>query len=106
MTWKFDCWLFGTSFGVFLNKIKVEFDFQGNRVLENFNIVEAAGGIGVAIIKEFNVKVIGGSLEVRLYWAGKGTTGLASRGHYGPLISAISVTNGTPQVDTHLLFFL
>ena len=33
-------------------------------------------------------------MEIRFYWAGKGTTGLPVRGVYGPLISAISVTPG------------
>jgi len=34
------------------------------------------------------------TLEIRLYWAGKGTTGIPFRSVYGPLISAISVKSG------------
>jgi len=60
-------------------------------VQKDFNIVEEAGGIGKAIIKHFTAVVSGNTLEIRLYWAGKGTTSLPFRSVYGPLISAISV---------------
>ncbi|GAB4846601.1 hypothetical protein Ancab_025607, partial [Ancistrocladus abbreviatus] len=65
---------------------------QGNRVLKDFNIVEEAGGVGKGIFREFNVPVDGGTLEISLYWAGKGTNAIPYRGVYGPLISAIEVT--------------
>ncbi|KAB1202735.1 hypothetical protein CJ030_MR8G002235 [Morella rubra] len=66
---------------------------QGNLVLKDFNIAEEAGGVGKGICKEFdNVLVNGSTLEIHLYWAGKGTTAIPDRGVYGPLISAISVT--------------
>ncbi|MED6120671.1 hypothetical protein PIB30_023137 [Stylosanthes scabra] len=64
---------------------------QGNLVQKDFNIAEAAGGIGKAVIKSFNASVINGTLEIRLYWAGKGTTAIPQKSIYGPLISAISV---------------
>ncbi|KAF7144644.1 hypothetical protein RHSIM_Rhsim04G0034600 [Rhododendron simsii] len=66
---------------------------QGMRVQKDFNIVDAAGGIGKEIIMNYTANVTDGTLEIRLYWAGKGTTGLPVRGVYGPLISAISVQN-------------
>ncbi|XP_024032705.1 probable LRR receptor-like serine/threonine-protein kinase At1g53440, partial [Morus notabilis] len=39
------------------------------------------------------------TLEIHLYWAGKGTTAIPDRGVYGPLISAITVTPNF-NVDT------
>ncbi|KAG5551511.1 hypothetical protein RHGRI_009807 [Rhododendron griersonianum] len=63
-------------------------------MVENeFNIVEAAGGIGKGIIEKYAANVTDGTLEIRFYWAGKGTTGFPVKGVYGPLISAISVHN-------------
>ncbi|TXG47724.1 hypothetical protein EZV62_027018 [Acer yangbiense] len=62
--------------------------------LKDFNIKEQANGTGKAIIKTFNATVTENTLEIRLYWAGKGTTLIPDRGIYGPLISAISVCRG------------
>ncbi|KAL9298063.1 hypothetical protein ACSQ67_023959 [Phaseolus vulgaris] len=64
---------------------------QGFRYLQDFNIVEEAGGVGKGITKEFDVDVHDGTLEIHLYWAGKGTTSIPDRGVYGPLISAIEM---------------
>ncbi|WVZ01014.1 hypothetical protein V8G54_027083 [Vigna mungo] len=73
---------------------------QGELVQKDFNIVEEAGGIGKAIIKNFTAVVSNNTLEIRLYWAGKGTTSLPFRSVYGPLISAISVEpNFTPPSE-------
>lgn len=63
-------------------------------MLENFNIVDAAGGVGKAVIKKFPVTVVNGTVEIRFYWAGKGTNAIPVSGVYGPLISAISVDPG------------
>ncbi|GLU15105.1 hypothetical protein SLE2022_316300 [Rubroshorea leprosula] len=73
---------------------------QGKLVQKDFNIAAEAGGVGKVIIKPFPVVVINGTLEIRLYWAGKGTTAIPDRGVYGPLISAISVNpNFTPPSE-------
>ncbi|XP_039121573.1 probable LRR receptor-like serine/threonine-protein kinase At1g07650 isoform X2 [Dioscorea cayenensis subsp. rotundata] len=64
---------------------------QGEMVLENFDIAKAAGGTGTPIVKAFTAIVEDHTLKIKLYWAGKGTTGIPSRGTYGPLISAIAV---------------
>ncbi|KHN42594.1 Putative LRR receptor-like serine/threonine-protein kinase [Glycine soja] len=64
---------------------------QGIRYLKDFNIMEEAGGVGKNITKEFDVDVDDGTLEIHLYWAGKGTTAIPDRGVYGPLISAIEM---------------
>ncbi|KAL9232482.1 hypothetical protein vseg_007591 [Gypsophila vaccaria] len=66
---------------------------QGNVVLKDFNIAAAAGGVHKPIIKEFNnVNVNDSTLEIYLYWSGRGTTSIPFRGAYGPLISGITVT--------------
>ncbi|KAK4479090.1 hypothetical protein RD792_014601, partial [Penstemon davidsonii] len=64
---------------------------QGERVVKDFNIEEEAGGVNKAITRNFTVVVTDTTLDIRFYWAGKGTTGIPVRGVYGPLISAISV---------------
>ncbi|AES66496.2 probable leucine-rich repeat receptor-like serine/threonine-protein kinase At3g14840 [Medicago truncatula] len=71
---------------------------QGNPVKKDFNIAEEAGGVGKKIIKQFNdIVVTSNTLEIRLYWAGKGTKSLPNRSVYGPLISAISVESDSPS---------
>uniref|UniRef100_A0A2P2MVJ0 non-specific serine/threonine protein kinase n=2 Tax=Rhizophora mucronata TaxID=61149 RepID=A0A2P2MVJ0_RHIMU len=73
---------------------------QGNAVLKDFNIMEEAGGVGRGIFRDFdNVYVNESTLEIHLYWLGKGTTAIPDRGVYGPLISAIEVTPNY-KVDT------
>ncbi|CAL1405550.1 unnamed protein product [Linum trigynum] len=64
---------------------------QDKLVLKDFNIEAEAGGPARPIIKTFTVSVTSNTLKVHFYWAGRGTTGIPSRGIYGPLISAISV---------------
>ncbi|KAI7744318.1 hypothetical protein M8C21_032734, partial [Ambrosia artemisiifolia] len=63
---------------------------QGKLVEKDFDISARAGGVGKAIVTTYTIDVTT-SLEIRLYWAGKGTINIPSRGNYGPLISAISV---------------
>lgn len=64
---------------------------QGKRVAKDFDIVAEAKGAGRAVVKSFPVMITDGKLEIRLFWAGKGTQGLPTRGVYGALISAVSV---------------
>jgi len=71
--------------------------------LKDFNIMEEAGGVGKGITKEFDVEVNDTTLEIHLYWAGKGTTAVPDRGVYGPLISAITVT---PSKFFFLFYFI
>lgn len=70
-------------------------------VLKDFNIEKEARGAGKPIVKIFNANVTSHTLKIRLYWAGKGTTGIPERGFYGPLISAISVD---PSKSSRLYF--
>ncbi|KAG6793754.1 hypothetical protein POTOM_002977 [Populus tomentosa] len=70
-----------------------DISIQGKVVEANFNIMEEAGGVGIGITKVYDGIIVNGStLEIHLYWSGKGTTAVPDRGVYGPLISAITVT--------------
>ncbi|KAJ7963869.1 LRR receptor-like kinase [Quillaja saponaria] len=64
---------------------------QGKLVLKDFNIESEAGGAGKPIVKKFIALVTNRTLKIHFYWAGRGTTGIPTRGIYGPLINAISV---------------
>ncbi|KAG6793752.1 hypothetical protein POTOM_002975 [Populus tomentosa] len=70
-----------------------DISIQGKVVETNFNIMEEAGGVGIGIPMVYDGIIVNGStLEIHLYWSGKGTTAVPDRGVYGPLISAITVT--------------
>ncbi|KAM3251240.1 putative LRR receptor-like serine/threonine-protein kinase RFK1 [Capsicum annuum] len=64
---------------------------QDKLVWKDFNIVNEAGGVQKPVVSHFNTSVTDNTLEIRFYWAGKGTIRIPFRGHYGPLISAISL---------------
>ncbi|XP_052177863.1 probable leucine-rich repeat receptor-like serine/threonine-protein kinase At3g14840 isoform X2 [Diospyros lotus] len=64
---------------------------QGKLVEKDFNIVDKAGGASKSITMPYDATVTNGTLEIRFYWAGRGTTAVPVKGVYGPLISAISV---------------
>ncbi|XP_058751817.1 probable leucine-rich repeat receptor-like serine/threonine-protein kinase At3g14840 [Vicia villosa] len=64
---------------------------QRKLVVKDFDIAKEAGGVGKAVIKSFTAGVTRNALEIRLSWAGKGTTTIPFGSVYGPLISAISV---------------
>ncbi|KAJ6377372.1 hypothetical protein OIU76_026360 [Salix suchowensis] len=67
---------------------------QGKLVKQDFNIKEAANGSNTDITIPFNTTVTDRTLEIRLYWAGRGSTVIPRRGDCGPIISAISVCSG------------
>ncbi|KAK1435166.1 hypothetical protein QVD17_00926 [Tagetes erecta] len=73
---------------------------QGNRRQKDFDISKEAGGVGRALVKDFDVSVTQSYLEVHLFWAGKGTCCIPEQGDYGPLISAIRVSPGF-KVKSH-----
>ncbi|XP_023633108.1 probable LRR receptor-like serine/threonine-protein kinase At1g29720 [Capsella rubella] len=64
---------------------------QGKLIWEDFSIRDEANGTHKEVTKEVNTTVTDNTLEIRLYWAGKGTTIIPQRGYYGSLISAVSV---------------
>ena len=79
---------------------------QGVRYLKDFNIVEAANGVGKGIYRDFNNIIVNGStIDIHLYWAGKGTTAIPDRGVYGPLISAITITPSQFYPSILMYFF-
>uniref|UniRef100_M1CSG1 non-specific serine/threonine protein kinase n=1 Tax=Solanum tuberosum TaxID=4113 RepID=M1CSG1_SOLTU len=75
---------------------------QGRVVLKDFNIMEKANGVGKGHTEDYDNITVSSTLEIHLYWTGKGTNAIPERGVYGPLISAITVTpnfntgNGLP----------
>lgn len=52
-----------------------------------------------------NVIVTNNVLEIRFYFAGKGTTRIPNRGVYGPLISAVSMVSGESLLWMFLSIF-
>ncbi|KAL1537959.1 putative leucine-rich repeat receptor-like serine/threonine-protein kinase [Salvia divinorum] len=68
---------------------------QGKLVEKDFNIENAAGGVNNPKTMRYHAAVGDHTLEIRFYWAGKGTAALPERSVYGPLISAISVVHAT-----------
>ncbi|CAN1283437.1 Probable LRR receptor-like serine/threonine-protein kinase RFK1 [Linum perenne] len=72
---------------------------QEKLVLKDFNIEDKAGGAQKPLVVPIsNVNVTSNVLEIRFYYAGKGTTRIPDRGVYGPIISAISVVSGADDL--------
>lgn len=68
---------------------------QERLVRKDFNIEDVAGmAEKPVVIPLHNVSVTNNALEIRLLFAGKGTTRIPDRGVYGPLVSAVSVISG------------
>nr|XP_048320959.1 probable LRR receptor-like serine/threonine-protein kinase At1g53440 isoform X2 [Ziziphus jujuba var. spinosa] len=65
---------------------------QGIVVLKDYNIVERSGGVGKSVTETFDATVSGSTLEIHLYWVGRGIAKFPHVGLYGPLISAITIT--------------
>ncbi|KAK4589499.1 hypothetical protein RGQ29_020176 [Quercus rubra] len=67
---------------------------QEKLVWKDFNIEDDAGIALKPVIKRAsNISVANNILEIRFYWAGKGTMRIPDRGVYGPLISAVSMVS-------------
>ncbi|XP_045825692.1 probable LRR receptor-like serine/threonine-protein kinase RFK1 isoform X2 [Trifolium pratense] len=67
---------------------------QGTLVWKDFNIEDESHlAQKPRILSTNNVNVTDGILEIRFYWAGKGTTRIPVSGVYGPLISAFSIVS-------------
>ncbi|XP_021859161.1 probable leucine-rich repeat receptor-like serine/threonine-protein kinase At3g14840 isoform X2 [Spinacia oleracea] len=64
---------------------------QEKLVAKDFNIEKEANGTSKAINVTFPHIFVTNYVEIRFYYAGKGSWQLPVRGNYGPLISAISV---------------
>ncbi|KAJ7968790.1 putative Kinase [Quillaja saponaria] len=71
---------------------------QDRLVEKDFNIEDEVHMAQKPLVKPiFNISVTNNLLEIRFYWAGKGTTRIPERGVYGPLISAFSVVSDTKR---------
>ncbi|KAF9662126.1 hypothetical protein SADUNF_Sadunf18G0020800 [Salix dunnii] len=65
---------------------------QGEIVLKDFNIKNEAGGSKKALIKTFEANVTNTIMDIHFFWAGKGTCCIPYQETYGPLVSAIHVS--------------
>lgn len=68
---------------------------QGERVLQDFNIAKEAGGSKRALVKTFDANVTNMAMDIHLMWVGKGSCCIPLQSTYGPLISALHVSQGT-----------
>ncbi|GMH15742.1 hypothetical protein Nepgr_017583 [Nepenthes gracilis] len=64
---------------------------QEKLVLKDFDIRKEANGTDKPLNRTFFHIPVENTIEIRFYYAGKGTTAVPMRGYYGPLISALSV---------------
>ncbi|PUZ48905.1 hypothetical protein GQ55_7G283300 [Panicum hallii var. hallii] len=73
---------------------------QGERKEQNFDIRKTSGGKSFTVVKkQYVVPVTKNFLEIHLFWAGKGTCCIPSKGYYGPAVSALSaIPNFVPTV--------
>ncbi|XP_042006006.1 probable LRR receptor-like serine/threonine-protein kinase At1g56130 [Salvia splendens] len=68
--------------------------------LQDFNIVKEAGGSKRALIKTFNANVTNTLIDIHLMWAGKGTCCIPRQSTFGPLVSAIAVSQVSAYEDS------
>lgn len=68
---------------------------KGNKVLQDFNIRDEAGGSKIALVKKFEANVTNTVMDIHFYWAGKGTCCIPFQSTLGPLVSAIHVSSGS-----------
>ncbi|KAG6735583.1 hypothetical protein POTOM_061778 [Populus tomentosa] len=78
---------------------------QNNLAEKDFNIEVEAAGVAKPVTKTHNASVTNNILDIRLYWAGKGTTRIPVSGVYGPLISAISVYPSLEGIEIQTVSF-
>ncbi|KVH90261.1 Malectin [Cynara cardunculus var. scolymus] len=69
--------------------------FDGERVLQDFNVKEEARGSKRALVRSFETNVTNTIIDVHLVWAGKGTCCIPVQSTFGPLISAIHVSRAS-----------
>lgn len=65
---------------------------QGEIVGQDFNIRNEAGGSKKALVKTFEANVTNTIIDIHFFWAGKGTCCIPFQSTYGPLVSAIHVS--------------
>ncbi|QCD76914.1 brassinosteroid insensitive 1-associated receptor kinase 1 [Vigna unguiculata] len=74
---------------------------QGRITHKNFNIENETNVAEKPLVLPIhNISITNNVLEIRFYWAGKGTTRIPDVGVYGPLVSAISVISDSRVCST------
>ncbi|KAK4415380.1 putative LRR receptor-like serine/threonine-protein kinase [Sesamum alatum] len=73
---------------------------QGEKVVQDFDIVKEAGGSKRALMKTFEANVTNTVMDIHLLWAGKGTCCIPFQSTYGPLVSAIHVSQVSEYKDS------
>nr|XP_043614042.1 probable LRR receptor-like serine/threonine-protein kinase At1g56130 [Erigeron canadensis] len=75
-----------------LGKRLFDIYIQGERVAEDFNIMNEARGSNKALVKLFEANVTNTIMDIHMRWAGKGTCCIPFQSTFGPLVSAIHVS--------------
>ncbi|KAD4384537.1 hypothetical protein E3N88_24705 [Mikania micrantha] len=75
-----------------LGKRSFDIYVQGERVVQDFNIKKEAGGSKRALVKLFEANVTNTNIDIHFKWAGKGTCCIPVQSTFGPLVSAIHVS--------------
>lgn len=65
---------------------------QGERVLGDFDVKKEAGGSKRALVKQFVTNVTNTIMDIHFMWAGKGTCCIPYQSTFGPLVSAVHVS--------------
>ncbi|XP_020536640.1 probable LRR receptor-like serine/threonine-protein kinase At1g56140 isoform X2 [Jatropha curcas] len=73
---------------------------QGKKVLQDFNIQKEAGGSKRALVRTFEANVTNTVMVIHFFWAGKGTCCIPLQSTYGPLVSAIHVSQVSDGTDS------
>lgn len=68
---------------------------QNQLVEQDFNIIAEAKGSKKPYNKTYKITVANNILDIHLLWSGRGTCCIPAKGTYGPLVSAINVTQGS-----------
>lgn len=81
-------------------KILMDQFTKGERVVQDFNIQKEAHGSKRALVKLFETNVTNTNIDIHFKWAGKGTCCIPFQSTFGPLVSAIHVSQGLLTVHT------
>ncbi|KAI7987500.1 putative LRR receptor-like serine/threonine-protein kinase [Camellia lanceoleosa] len=73
---------------------------QGERVLQDFNIKNEAGGSKRALARTFEANVTNTVMDIHFFWAGRGTCCIPYQSTYGPLVSAIHVSQASNSISS------
>ncbi|XP_074325475.1 uncharacterized protein LOC141663589 isoform X1 [Apium graveolens] len=83
-----------------LGKRLFDIYIQGERVVQDFNIQNEAGASKKALIKKYEGNVTNNIVDIHFFWAGRGTCCIPSQSTYGPLVSAIHVSQVGDKVTS------